>query len=291
MDRLTFSLRLASRRETKCETRRPVSREQVDATALEYLGGRPLGDGQWLFEVGRELHGAFGGAFGGAIAAISVLAGQGLARDRTPSGLDCRFLRGLPAGSARVDTTVVASGRTLTCVSVDVFGADERLCTRATVSYVDAATLEPVDAPASPERAQPPVAAHEDGKPWREPPGIEIPILKPFDPRRVGRGDLGIATSVRVPWNDPTAAAAAACLAADMCVGPPVDMALTSGWIPHPNPDLTLRFAAPTASRTVTGHGRLESISTGLAAVRIEVWSGGSLAAVGAASSVLLRQS
>jgi hypothetical protein len=172
-----------------------------------------------------------------------------------------------------------------------VIGNDGRLATRATVSYVDPEALEPMNSLGSPTRTEPSVSSHEGGKPWREPPGVEIPILTTFEPRGVGRGELGIATSVVVPWVDDEAAAAGACLAADMCVGPPVDLALTDGWIPHPNPDLALRFAAPTPSKTLTGHGRLESIAAGLATVRVEVWGGGALSAVGAASSLLLRRS
>jgi acyl-coenzyme A thioesterase PaaI-like protein len=259
-------------------------------TALEFLGGQHLGDGDWRFDLGRELHGAFGGAFGGVLAAVSVLTGQERAEGRMPSGLDCRFLRGLPAGPARVRTELVAEGRTLTCVSVDITGSDDRLATRATVSYINAEALEPLDSSGSPIRTEPEVAAHADGKPWKEPEGVEIPILATFDPRGVGRGDLGIATSITVPWDDPSATAASACLAADICVGPPVDLALTDGWIPHPNPDLALRFAAPGNAPTMTGHGRLENITGGLATVRVEVWGGGSLAAVGAASSLLLRR-
>jgi acyl-coenzyme A thioesterase PaaI-like protein len=262
----------------------------MTVTALEFLGGKYLGEGDWHFDLGRELHGAFGGTFGGVLAAVAVLAGQERAQGRTPSGLDCRFLRGLPAGPARVHTELVAEGRTLTCLSVDIVGSDDSLATRATVSYVNAAALELLDSSGSPSRTEPEVTEHADGKPWKEPKGVEIPILTTFDPRGVGRGELGIATSVKVPWDDPTAAAASACLAADMCVGPPVDRALSDGWIPHPNPDLALRFAAPSDEPTMTGHGRLEDITGGLATVRVEVWGGGALAAVGVASSLLLRR-
>ena len=225
------------------------------------------------------------------LGAVSVLAGGSSAPQRIPSGLDCRFLRGLPAGPAEVRTEVIAEGRTLTCVSVDIIGSDGQLGTRSTVTYADPAALEPIDAPADPGREAPATKSHADGKPWREPPGVEVPIITTFAPRAAGRGELGIATAVLVPWNDsdPHANAAGACLAADMCVGPPVDVALDS-WIPHPNPDLSLRFASPEPAPFLTGHGRLEGIAAGLATVRIEVWSGMTLAAVGAASSLLLRQ-
>ena len=48
-------------------------------SAAEFLGARPAEDGSWRFELGRELHGAFGGAFGGVVAATTVMAARPLA--------------------------------------------------------------------------------------------------------------------------------------------------------------------------------------------------------------------
>lgn len=122
-----------------------------------------------------------------------------------------------------------------------------------------------------------------------QPPGVEVPIITTFAPLATARGDRGIGTSLPVPWDTPGNDAEAACLAADFCAGPPVAGAFPGEWIPHPNPDLSLRFNVAPVAAIVTGMGRLERISSGLAVVRIEVWSGGQLAAIGISSSLLLR--
>lgn len=43
--------------------RRPAA--GLVTTAVEFLAGEPRGDGSWAFAIGRERHGAFGGATGG----------------------------------------------------------------------------------------------------------------------------------------------------------------------------------------------------------------------------------
>ena len=262
---------------------------QTDAvsTAMSFLGGEPAADGGWRFSMGRELYGAFGGVFGGAVAAMSVLSARSIAADRLPVALDCRFVRSLSAGEARAVPSVVHEGRTLSCVSVDVLDKRGRVATRATVSLVDPAVLEPLDHPGA--SASAPGAGNSGGSPWRRPPGVEAPIIDTLEPRLVGRDDRGIATAIRVPWQDGDAGAEAACLVADLCVGPPVAAAFPDRWIPHPNPDLSLRFSsARLDGRALVGVGRLERIAAGLASVRIEVWSGSELAAVGVSSSLLL---
>jgi len=50
--------------------------------AAEFLGGRPDEEGSWRFELGRKLHGAFGGAFGGVVAAATLVAARPLAEGR-----------------------------------------------------------------------------------------------------------------------------------------------------------------------------------------------------------------
>ena len=254
--------------------------------AIEFLGGERQTEGSWEFVLPVELHGAFGGAFGGVQAACAVAAARSLADGRAPCALDCRFVRGLPAGPAELSPTVIHQGRSLSCVSVDVLDERGRLATRATVSLVDPGTLHRIDrAGAAATTSGWP--GYETGSPWRSPPGAGIPIVATIAPRIVGEDERGVATALRVPWDDEDAAAEAACLAADLCVGPPVAMALRGERVLHPNPDLSLRFAAA-PSHELVGVGRLEVIVAGLAVVHVEVWSGGELAAVGVSTSLLL---
>jgi acyl-coenzyme A thioesterase PaaI-like protein len=254
-------------------------------TFLELLDGRH-GSGGWQFTIPRALHGAFGGAFGGVVAAACVAAARSCAEDRTPMALDCRFLRSLPAGTAWFTTTTLATGRSLTNVAVDVIGPDDRLCTRATLSLAAPEALtDEVDTPSAPLDAP----SYDDATPWREPPGVEIPIVTTLAPRGA-RVDGGFASVLAVPWEpDSGRSAEAACVAADISVGPPVAAAVADRWIPHPNPDLSLRFGGPVATHEVCGIGRLRCIRDGLAAVTIEVTASGHLVAVGISTSMLLR--
>jgi acyl-coenzyme A thioesterase PaaI-like protein len=255
--------------------------------AIEFLQGDRSGDGTWRFAVGRERHGAFGGAFGGLLAACTVHVARSAADGRRPVSLDTRFLRGLPAGHARLVPTVVHAGRSLTCVGVDVLDERDRLTTRSTVYLVAPDALQPLEHPG--EGLGPPEGVRwEEGIPWRDPPGMEVPIVTTFAPRQVGRGDRGIGTALRVPWDEPGAAAEAACLAADMSVGPPVAGAFPGSPTPAPNPDLSVRFAGQEVATEVAGWARLERIDGGLAAVRIEVWSGDDLVAIGVSCSLII---
>lgn len=256
--------------------------------AVEFLGGEQGADGSWTFTIGRELHGAFGGAFGGALAACTVLAARALVGNRLPSALDVRFLRGLGAGSARLTPTVIHEGRSLSCIGVDVIDGRGKLTTRSTVSFVDPAILQPLDNEGFAGSWKP--SRDDGGVPWQQPPGVEVPIVSSLRPRAVGLDDHGIATALAIPWDEDVvgASAEAACLAADICVGPPVAQACTSGWIPHPNPDLSLRFLGSVRGDEVVGIGRLERMERGLAGVRIEVRSDGQLVAIGVSDSMLL---
>lgn len=255
-------------------------------TAVEFLAGRPEADGSFTFAIGRERHGAFGGAFGGVVSACCVTAARSLAPERTPASLDVNYVRGLPAGTARVVPTVVHGGRSLTTASVDVLDETGRLCTRATVKLVAADALEPLDHPG--DAPEPVAARYDEGTPWRNPPGREVPLIATFAPRAVGRdAAAGIATALRVPWDESGGAAEAACLAADVCVGPPVAGAFDR-WVPHPNPDLSLRFASASVGDDVVGWGRLERVEAGLATVRVEVRSDDVLVAAGVSMSLLL---
>ena len=254
-----------------------AGRQATGMTTIEaFLGA--AGDGG--FALGREVHGAFGGAFGGVLAAAVVLAARAAAPDLVPVGVDCRFLRSLPAGTARATTTTVHAGRTVTCVRVDLHDERDRLATTGTVSLVDPGALRPL------ARAGSPAPAPDRWRPWSTPAGVVAPIVDVLRPRVGSHDDGAIATEVQVPWDDPGSvhSAEAACLAADMSVGPPVAVACEGTWSPHPNPDLSLRFTPVTSSSpTVTAVSRLVSMSGGVAAVAIDVGY-----AVGAATSIVL---
>lgn len=258
--------------------------------AEDFLGGKPAAHGasddSWEFSIGRELHGAFGGAFGGALAACTIIAARPLAGGLVPAALDVRFLRGLNAGTARVVPTLIHKGRSLSCVSVDVVDDRDKLTTRSTISFIDPTVLHVLDHEGASGRWTP--SRDDGGVVWKQPPGVEVPIIESLGPRAVGLDDRGIATALRVPWDEPGASAEASCLAADICVGPPVAGACEGKWIPHPNPDLSLRFMGEVNTPEVVGIGRLERIEAGLAGVRVEVRSGGALVAIGVSSSMLL---
>jgi acyl-coenzyme A thioesterase PaaI-like protein len=254
-------------------------------TLAELLGVQPADDGALRFRLGRELHGAFGGAFGGAVAACALIAARRAAPGRVPVGLDVRFLRSLPAGDVEARAEIVREGRSLTVVAVDMDAP--RHGVRATVSLCNPDALHPLDRESVPSPLR---ASYEEGGEWRQPAGVEIPIVSTLAPRILGRVGDGIATALRLPWTpDAGTAAEACCFAADLCVGPPVGAACVDAWVPHPNPDLSLRFAgqAP-VGEVVTGIGKVARIVGGVALVDIEVQSEGDVVASGVATSLLL---
>ncbi|MEX0874544.1 MAG: acyl-CoA thioesterase domain-containing protein [Actinomycetota bacterium] len=251
----------------------------------EFLQASPAGEGAWRFHIGHELHGAFGGAFGGFLAAACVFTARSVAPGRVPNALDCRFVRGLREPGATVTATVLHSGRSLTNVSLDLVDDDDKLCTRATVSLVDRDVL------ATFERSGPPPGdwkSHEEASRW---PAL-APIVTAIDSRIVGEDDRhGVATAVHIPWDGSDTPAEAACIPADMAVGPPVGGVTAGEKILSPNPDLSMRFCGEVTTPTVIGTGRLERASGGVAAVRVGVWSAGRLVALGMTTHLLLPQS
>jgi acyl-coenzyme A thioesterase PaaI-like protein len=246
-----------------------------------FLGAARVSEGEWTFELPTDFHGAFGGAFGGLIAACAILASRDLAPGRTPVAADYRFLRGLPAGRARGCATVVRSGRSLSCVSVDVTDEAGGLATRALVSYVDTGALRTVVR--SPAVKPDGWTAFDKADPW--PP--VAPIVSTLSARTIGSGPEGIATGVRVPW-DPAGSAEAACLAGDMSVGAPLGYSTSGEGVQTPNPDVSLRFCGDVTTDHVVGLARTERADNGVAIVRIAVWSGGARVGVGGWSALLL---
>jgi len=256
---------------------------------LEFLGAERAPSGGWRFALGRELHGAFGGANGGVVAATCLATARTHAPGRTPAALDVRFLRGLGAGTALATSTILHEGRTLSTVSVDLFDERGKLCTRATISFVDSGALADVEEHMA-SRTPRTWTSHEAGKPWARPSsGVRVPLIETFDPRVVGQDERGIATSVRVLWDEPGTCAEAACIAADISVGPPVGAATRGKPIPIPNPDLSLRFNADVElPENLVAAARLESIQRGVALTRIEVHANGALVATGISCTTML---
>ncbi|MBT4487949.1 MAG: hypothetical protein HOK30_20885 [Rhodospirillaceae bacterium] len=258
----------------------------------ERLAGTPSGNGAWHFQLAEELNGGFGGTNGGCLAAICVFAARGVAPDRNPIGLDSRFIRSFRPGAARVVPTVLNAGRTLTTVSVDIFTEEDKLATRSTISLVAPealAVLSQVQDQVQAEEGA--LMAYGDGKLWRHPgKNFRIPLIDTFEPRYLGKRDGAIATGVKVIWDDPDASAEAACIAADISVGPPVMGQLGRQRIAIPNPDLSLRFSGGVAGGDhMVSLCRLESLTAGLATTSLEVRADGALLAVGISTTTCLK--
>lgn len=252
-------------------------------TLDEYLGADDDG-----FVFGNDQCGAFGGVFGGVLAACCLQAARRVASGRRPFALDVSFVRALRPGRVVARTELVRAGRTLSCVAVELVAADEpdRLATRASVLLAAPEVLAGRDARGATGalRAVPP---HAELKPIAEAPR-PIPIIDSLAPRTARLDDGAIVSSVEVPWADEGTAPEAACVAADLCVGAPVFAGMGRPWLPHPNPDLSIRFTGAASTDHVAGVGRLESLVSGVATVRTEVWAADSLTASGVSTSLLL---
>ena len=257
--------------------------------ARTFLGAEQQDESTWTFSMPREIHGAFGGAFGGAVAAAALVAARPVAPGRIPASIDSRFLRPLAAGGATAVATVVHTGRSLTCVSVDVADERGRLACRSTLTLVEPSALEPIEVDGGGAADAWPTWA--DGRPWRNAPGVEAPIIDTLSPRILGADDRGHAIAVAAPWAGDEDGAEAACFVADLCVGPPVAAAVRDRWVPHPNPDISLRLPGSGSGEMLIGVGRLARVEAGLATVAVEVSRGGSLVALGVSTSVFLARS
>lgn len=260
----------------------------MGVSATEFLGARPAEDGSWRFELGERIHGAFGGVFGGAVAAAAVMAARPAAPGRRPFSLHTTFVRGLATPECAAAVEVVSAGRTVTTVAVDLSDGSGKLAARSTVTFVASDALSPQDHAG--RIPGPDLVSYEQGRTIRMGSGGNPPIVEVMQPRIVGEPAGGTAHAVRIPWDPERGAAAeAACMAADFCVGIPVGSAL-SEFVPIPNPDLSLRFAGEEAADVLVGVGRLARLDRGVAATQVEVWAGGSLLAVGLSSTVALGQ-
>jgi acyl-coenzyme A thioesterase PaaI-like protein len=258
----------------------------------ERLKGQPVSDGEtgeWHYHLDRELNGGFGGTNGGVLAAICVNVSRKVSPGRQPIGIDARFIRGFRPGVARVIPTILNEGRTLTTVSVDIIDDRGKLATRGTVSLVNPDSLGDIGA-SDVERAEGELKAYEDGRIWREPPKQEIPLIRTFSPRFLGRNSRGTATAVDTIWTDSGTLAEASCIAADISVGPPVAAALGGKPLAIPNPDLSLRFTGASGNPCwLLSTCRLESFNAGVATTSLEVRDGARLVAVGVSTTTCLK--
>jgi acyl-coenzyme A thioesterase PaaI-like protein len=251
----------------------------------EFLAGEQKADGEWSFDIGSELHGAFGGAFGGVIAACCVRVARGASPGRVPTGVDCRFVRALAAGRSRIVATKLHEGRSLSTLNVDVFDDRDRLCTRALVSLVAPDALKPADLiRAAPHET---LVHYEDAESWP----VVAPIVGALDARALGRAGAAFATGIRVPWDVEGSSAESACLAADLSVGMPIGAAVTEAGesLPRaPNPDLAVRFCGEVTTPVLAGVTATRRLDGGLMALSIDVWSGDRIVAAGVSSALVL---
>ncbi len=262
-------------------------------TPLEYFDASSKNQA-WHLRMPAEIRGAFGGVTGGALAAAAIALGRTVEPNRIAAGLDIHFLRGLSTTQATAQVTTLSSGRSITILRVEfsddsgtpttearvVFAAPESLRTDIQAANRDSGLLGP-----------PPSDLSENSKPWRKPEGVEVPIIDTARPR-ASRVGASIATLVTAPWETTADGSEGACLAADLSVGPPVDAVLPRGtWVPHPNPDLSLRFSGPATRQDLVAIAICREISGGLATVETEVWQEQSLVAKGLSTSLLLSRS
>ena len=233
-------------------------------TPLEYFNVSSDNEG-WNLRLPSQIHGAFGGVTGGALAAASI-AKPHRGANPVATGIDIHFLKGLATTEARATITTLTSGRSLSILRVEFSDESGIPTTEARVALVAPEALR-TDIEAT-ERNQgllgpPPTDLYDRAKPWRKPDGVEVPIIDTARPQ-AARVGAAIATLVSVPWDSSDDGSEGACLAADLSVGPPVDAALPKDrWVPHPNPDLSLRFLEQVTANDLVAIGTCREISRG----------------------------
>ena len=186
--------------------------------------------------------------------------------------------------------TVLNEGRTLSTVSVDIINEAGKLTTRGTVSLVNTETLADIESVPEDNFSVDELKPLAEGKIWREPPRQEIPLIKTFSPRFLGKTTRGTATAVDTIWDEADTLAEACCITADISVGPPVAAALAGKPLAIPNPDLSLRFnSIDTNPSSLVSICRLEVLREGNATTRLEVRDGIDLVAVGISTTTCLK--
>ncbi len=254
----------------------------------ELFQGDQTSDTEWTFQLAEKFNGAFGGTNGGVLSAISVFVAR-TTSGHSPASVDSRFIRGFRPGRARVRLDTVSQGRTLCVMQVAVIDDDDRLCTQSSVTLVEPGALVAELHQSNADRQPDGLIPWEDGKRWQQPRGpMVIPLIDTFEPIALGGRDGEIITGSRVLFDDARLCAEAACIAADLSVGPPVARAV-KGAAATPNPDLALRFCASSApGERLVAACKLVAIDAGLAATRIGVWNAAELVAIGASTTTCL---
>ncbi len=258
------------------------------STFLETFAGRASDDSQWTFDLDERFNGAFGGTNGGVLSAISLYVARNESGRRAAS-IDSRYVRGFRPGSARVVATLLNEGRTLTFMSVSIFDSDDRLCTHSTVTLAQPSALANELQHAGGATPLKNLSSWEQGRPWSQPKGLqEIPLIETFEPTFLGGQGVESITATRVIWQEADTHSEAACIAADISVGPPVSRAVRGAAL-TPNPDLSLRFCGTsTPGDYLTASCRLERIVEGLASTRIAVWNASDLLAIGISTTTCI---
>jgi len=255
----------------------------------ERLHGVLRNEGVWQYQLEPEFNGAFGGTNGGVLTALCLNAAHNLCPDRKPISIDARFIRSFRPGIATVVPELLSNGRKLTTASIDLFNSQEQLCVRATASFADMSTLADID-----RHEAETAAAHEqnlpdEGKLWRAPAAQPIPLITPFQPRYMGKSTLGTSTSVEIIWSESACLPEAACIAADISVGPPVAAITRGEQIAIPNPDLSLRFTGVQANpKRLVATCRLDSLNAGIATTSLRVLAGDCIIATGVSMTTCL---
>ena len=254
---------------------------------LDCFNGQKKADNQYTFQLEEKFNGGFGGTNGGVLAALSVFVARKISGDRLPSALDARFIRSFRPGLEVVEATILNEGRSLTVISVDIFSENKKLSTRSTVTLVNPEMLADIEYSETLIDAEK-LLPVEDGKVWPQP-KKSIPLIDTFTPSYLGKVGTGVATATQVVWDEPSTTAEAACIAADISVGPPVSK-VVRGQAGVPNPDLSLRFTGDyeMASHMVSVC-KLANINAGLATTELNVLSNGQLVASGVSTTTCIK--
>lgn len=252
----------------------------------ELFGATLDEDGDWNFELTERFNGAFGGTNGGTLTALSIYVARQLSA-RQPTSIDSRYLRSLRPGPARVRSSRLNEGRTLSVFGIDIIDVKGNVCCHSTVTLVDPAVLA-TSLEQGALGSPPELAAAKDQRPWVAPAAQPIPLIATYKPTQLGRHGDATVTGVDIPWREPGTGAEAACIAADMSVGPPVARVARAS-ASTPNPDLSLRFCATLEEVTRPyASCRVERVAGGLASTRLSVWSDQQLLALGISTTTCI---